>query len=114
VLIVDDDPEMRHLLRLSLSYGGLRVVGEAANGLEAISMALHSSPDFVMLDVKMPKLDGEKTAYVLRALCPDIRIIAFSWLLESKPEWAHAFLNKSRLSDVFPLLDALTVEFVRG
>lgn len=107
VLLVDDDGEMRHLLRMSLSFGGLEVVGEAASGLEAIPLALRSSPDFVMLDLMMPRMDGEKTAKVLRTLCPSSKIIAFSTFLTEKPEWADAFLNKSRLSEIFPLFDSL-------
>ncbi|MCI1018178.1 response regulator transcription factor [Microbacterium sp. C5A9] len=58
VLVVDDQPLVRHAVRDILIDGGIRVVGEAANGREAVSTALVTTPDVVLMDIRMPELDG--------------------------------------------------------
>jgi DNA-binding NarL/FixJ family response regulator len=59
VLIADDKPQVRQELSLVLQLTGeLEVVGEAANGLEAISQAEALRPDAVVMDLEMPVLDG--------------------------------------------------------
>lgn len=108
VLIVDDDDSIRHLLRLLFEMSDFRVVGEASNGLEAVVLALRLSPHFVILDYMMPGMTGDKTAETLRAVVPGSRIVAFSSTLEQKPEWADAFLNKQHVSEIAPLLTALS------
>jgi DNA-binding NarL/FixJ family response regulator len=62
VLIVDDMPQVRKELRVLLELTGeLEVVGEAANGLDAISQAEAQHPDVVVMDLEMPGLDGCET-----------------------------------------------------
>jgi CheY-like chemotaxis protein len=90
VLIVDDDDEIRHVLRLLCETEGLDVVGEAANGVEAVSLALREQPAFVILDYMLPRLDGEGAAEILRAIAPQSRIVAFSAILDKQPPWADA------------------------
>ena len=107
VLIVDDEDEIRHALRLLFEFEEFSVIGEASNGIEAISVARTHEPDFVVLDYLMPRMNGEATAELLRALIPQTRIVAFSAALERKPAWADAFLNKDRISDIAPLLTGL-------
>lgn len=107
VLIVDDDGDIRHVLRLLCELESYQVVGEASNGLEAIALAISQRPDVVILDQLMPYLDGEGTAKMLRTLCPESRIVAFSAVLEHKPDWCDTYLAKSRLNEVAPLLHAL-------
>jgi CheY-like chemotaxis protein len=104
VLIVDDDEEIRHVLRLLFESEGMDVVGEAANGIEAVTFSLKHQPDFVILDYRLPRLDGEGAAEILRAIAPTSRIVAFSALLDRKPDWADAYLNKDRISELMPLL----------
>jgi CheY-like chemotaxis protein len=104
VLIVDDDEEVRHVLRLLCEDDGFEVVGEADNGAEALTLALHRQPDFVILDYKLPRLNGEGAAEILRVVAPDSKIVAFSALLESQPEWADGFLNKTHIGELMPLL----------
>jgi CheY-like chemotaxis protein len=106
VLIVDDDEEIRHVLRLLCEAEGMRVVGEAANGAEAVPLALNHQPDFVILDYKLPQLDGEGAAEILRAVVPGTKIVAFSAFLDKQPAWADAFLNKDRISELMPLLQS--------
>lgn len=104
VLIVDDDEEVRHVLRILCEQDHLEVVGEADNGVAAVSLALKLQPDFVILDYRLPRLDGEGAAEILRAIAPRSRIVAFSAILEDQPEWADAFLNKARVTELMPLL----------
>jgi CheY-like chemotaxis protein len=107
VLIVDDDEEIRHVLRILFESEGMEVVGEAANGVEAVSLALQHEPTFVILDYMLPRLDGEGAAEILRAITPESKIIAFSAILNEQPEWADAYLNKSRIVELMPLLHNL-------
>ncbi len=104
VLIVDDDEEIRHALRLLCESEAMEVVGEAANGVEAVPIALNHQPDFVILDFMLPRLDGEGAAEILRAVTPETKIVAFSALLDSQPPWADAYLNKDRIAELMPLL----------
>jgi CheY-like chemotaxis protein len=104
VLIVDDDEEIRHVLRLICEQAGLDVVGEASNGVEAVTFALQHHPDFAILDYRLPRLDGEGAAEILRAVTPTTKIVAFSALLEERPQWADAYLNKDRVGELMPLL----------
>ena len=106
VLIVDDDEEIRHVLRLLCETNGLQVVGEAANGVEAVTIAMRERPRFVILDYMMPRLDGEGTAEILRTITPESKIVAFSAALEKQPVWADAFLNKERVGELAPLLQS--------
>jgi CheY-like chemotaxis protein len=104
VLIVDDDEEIRHVLRILCETEGLIVVGEAANAVEAVPLALKNQPDFVILDYMLPRLDGEGAAEILRAITPGTKIVAFSAILEEQPPWADAYLNKERIAELMPLL----------
>jgi PleD family two-component response regulator len=105
VLVVGDDEETRHVLRVLCESEELQVVGEAANGVEAVPAALRLQPDFVILDL-VPEMDGQRTAEVLRAVAPGARMVAFSVWLEKAPPWADSFLNRERISDLMPLLNA--------
>lgn len=107
VLIVDDDVEVRHVLRLLCEMEGFEVVGEATNGVEAVPMALNHQPAFVILDYLMPRLNGDETARMLRTIAPETKIVAFSAVLDSKPDWSDSYLNKERVTEVAPLLERL-------
>lgn len=107
VLIVDDDEEIRHVLRVLCETEGMDVVGEAANGVEAVPLALQHQPDIVILDYMLPRLDGEGAAEILRTITPDSKIVAFSAILDRRPKWADAYLNKERIGDLVPLLGTL-------
>lgn len=86
---------------------GFEVVGEASNGVEAVPMALGSQPAVVILDYLMPGRRGDVTASLLRSIVPDAKIVAFSAVLDSKPEWSDSYLNKERISEIAPLLERL-------
>ncbi|MFK3679087.1 response regulator [Microbacterium sp. NPDC090218] len=58
VLVVDDQPLVRQAVRDILTDGGVQVVGEASTGREAITAAVALEPDVVLMDIRMPDLDG--------------------------------------------------------
>ena len=66
ILIVDNDQDVRLVLGAILNYDGYHVV-EAANGAEGVEMARGLLPDLVIMDIRMPRLDGFETAKALRA-----------------------------------------------
>ena len=104
VLIVDDDEEIRHVLRLLCETNDMEVVGEASNGVEAVPLALQTQPHFVILDYMLPRLDGAGAAEIMRAIVPEAKIVAFSAALDQQPEWADAYLNKERITELMPML----------
>jgi two-component system cell cycle response regulator DivK len=65
VLIVDDSDKNRKLARDVLRAGGLRTI-EAADGHEALALAAESLPDVILLDLRLPDLDGVEVARALR------------------------------------------------
>ena len=67
VLIVDDHAPFRSLARRLLVAGGFQVVGEAADGADALSAARDLAPDVVLLDVQLPDIDGFAVAERLAA-----------------------------------------------
>jgi CheY-like chemotaxis protein len=110
VLIVDDDEDVRHALRLLFETEGFEITGEAANGVEAVIFAVDQPPDIVVLDYFMPRLDGEGAAQLLRALAPGAKIVAFSAVIDSQPIWADAYLNKDRITEIAPFISAIVPE----
>ncbi len=65
VIVVDDEPITRMDICEILKEGGYDIVGEAADGFDAIEQCKKHNPDFVMMDVKMPILDGLKASKII-------------------------------------------------
>lgn len=107
ILIVDDDPGIREILRVMLETEDFEIVGEATDGIDAVPQAMTHRPDFIVLDEQMPRRGGGETAAMLRIMLPTTQIIAFSAMLDAKPAWADAFLEKHNISDVVPLVEGL-------
>ncbi|MHB1417834.1 MAG: response regulator [Chloroflexota bacterium] len=79
VLLVDDQALFREGLHTLLSIQpGLEVVGEAGNGEEALRLAAEVHPDVVLMDLRMPVLDGVTATRRLRAEAPDCRVIVLT------------------------------------
>lgn len=78
LLIADDAPFIREIVRTVAEKNGLHLVGEAVNGTEAVALALVQKPDVILMDIIMPKMSGiEATKEILQKL-PNTKIIAFS------------------------------------
>jgi CheY-like chemotaxis protein len=79
VLVVDDDPFMRRLITAVLKKNNPRIqVAEAENGLVAYGLVKQSRPDVVIVDVVMPKMNGEELSKKLRELYPDLPILVLT------------------------------------
>ena len=79
VLIVDDDALMRAGLRSIFDAAeGIEVVGEAGDGREAIYLCRYRQPDLVLMDVRMPDLDGIAATRELLALHPELRVMVLT------------------------------------
>lgn len=76
VLIADDDDRFRMVVSALLSGNDeIHVVGEAAGGREAVRQAQELVPDLVMLDVRMPDMDGLEAASVIHRMLPTTKIV---------------------------------------
>jgi DNA-binding NarL/FixJ family response regulator len=76
VLVADDQAVIRDGLALLLSTApDLDVVGVAADGVEAVELALRVRPDVVLLDLRMPNLDGAGATAALAAQAPGVRVL---------------------------------------
>jgi DNA-binding NarL/FixJ family response regulator len=79
VLIVDDHGVFRNGLKAVINYqADMEVVGEAENGQEAIARARELHPDVILMDVKMPIMDGAEATSRILAEMPDMKILALS------------------------------------
>ncbi len=79
ILLVDDNDKLRALYRISLQMAqGLEVVGEAANGAEAIEETRGKRPDLVLLDLSMPTMDGLEALGRLRQASPQSHVVVLT------------------------------------
>lgn len=107
ILIVDDDDSIRALLRTVLAVEeNVGEVREAANGADAVKAVSDFSPDVIVLDFTMPGMDGGETAAAIRGSNPNAKIVAFSGVLQRKPDWADDHYVKGDLPDLAAILES--------
>jgi DNA-binding NarL/FixJ family response regulator len=101
ILLVDDHVLFRKgLFSLLSAHGGMRIVGEAGDGDEAIEKARETAPDVILMDVHMPKCDGPKAVRKIHVEMPDIKIVMITMddddnvLFESIKSGAQGFILK--------------------
>jgi response regulator NasT len=117
VLIAEDEALIRLDLREMLAEEGFQVVGEAADGERAVSLATELRPDVVICDVKMPKMDGITAAgHITGArIAPVVILTAFSQrdLIErARDAGAMAYLIKPfHKRDLLPAIEMATSRF---
>lgn len=78
VLVCDDNAGFRESLLSLLATGDLDVIGEAASGIEALELVPRLAPDVVLMDVRMPGMDGIETCRRLKAAHPEVGVVALS------------------------------------
>lgn len=80
ILVVDDDPIIRMDIKEMLEEEGYYVVGEAKNGEVAVEMAFKHEPDLIIMDVKMPKMNGIKASQIIQKKldCAVLLLTAYS------------------------------------
>ncbi len=86
VLVVDDTEHVLNMLVDMLELDGFDVVGRAASGLEAIDLAATTDPDVIVMDFKMPGMDGLTAARSIREANPQQPIIIYTAYLDPKLE----------------------------
>jgi DNA-binding NarL/FixJ family response regulator len=99
VLIADDRARSRHGLRALLTtYPGIEVVGEAGNGKEALRLVEERQPDAVVMDAKMPGMDGLTATRAIKGRWPEIKVIMLTMYSARRADalgsGADAFLMK--------------------
>lgn len=76
ILLVDDDPNIRRGVRMNLALeSDISIIGEAGDGWEALRLARELQPDVVVMDIRLPFLDGLSAAERLRASQPKCAVI---------------------------------------
>lgn len=65
ILVVEDETDIRHLITLTLEFNGF-AVEQATNGIEAVQKATVLKPDLVLMDIRMPKMNGYEACRVLK------------------------------------------------
>jgi CheY-like chemotaxis protein len=78
VLIVDDNEDVRGLLRIAFDRADIDVIGSASDSREALAMAQHHRPGIILLDVNLPDVGGLDLLPQLRDHCPQARVVMFS------------------------------------
>ncbi|GAA8851677.1 ANTAR domain-containing response regulator [Helicobacter pylori] len=114
VLLAEDEALIRLDLAEMLTDAGYDVVGQASNGEEAVSLAESLQPDLIIMDVKMPVMDGLQAAETIgeKRICPVIMLTAFSQkeLVErARDAGVMAYIVKPfTVSDVTPAIEVAT------
>ena len=100
ILIADDHGVVREGLRAVLEEDDLQVVGEAMTGQEAVAMAHRLQPDVVLLDIRMPDLNGLQALVQIKAKAPAMRVVMLTtyatpdYLIKAIQSGADGYLSK--------------------
>ena len=117
ILLADDEAILRLDLREMLTDAGHEVIGEAANGEEAVKLARELKPEFIIMDVKMPVMDGLTAAKLIAAenIAPVLLLTAYSQqdIVEKASEaGVIAYLVKPvREEQLFPAMEIAQKRF---
>jgi DNA-binding NarL/FixJ family response regulator len=114
VLVVDDQALVRAGFRMILTARGIDVVGEAADGAEAVTAARRLRPDVVLMDIRMPNMDGIEATRRILEQAPDCRIIMLTTFDLDRYVYAALTIGASGflLKDVTPAHLAAAVRLV--
>ena len=116
ILIADDERLLRIDLKELLEDLGYQVVGEARDGLEALNLIKQENPDVVILDIKMPRMNGIEVAREVSGEYPVIMLTAYSesqLIEQARDAGAMAYLTKPfREGDVSPAIELAVSNFL--
>jgi YesN/AraC family two-component response regulator len=107
VLVVDDDHMMREMLKLILHSDDYQVIGEAANGKNAIALCASHKPGLVLLDINMPEMDGLQALEEIRKISPATVVIMVS--AEATMDRVSGAIKKGAAGFVVKPLNAASV-----
>jgi len=108
VIIADDDPLARRMLRDMLQQANITVIAEAEGGREAVELAVYYRPDIVVMDLIMPGIDGLTATKCIVERAPEVRVVMLSSSddsevgVESVRAGAVGFLSKGMGIDALP------------
>lgn len=111
ILVVDDSVMMRKMIVKALKDAGHEIVGEAANGEQAVEMYLQVKPDLVTMDITMRGMDGLSAAREIKKTDPAAKVIFLSNLNEDKygteveAVGGIGLVNKHKSAEVLSLVD---------
>lgn len=117
IVIADNESIIRMDIREMLEEAGHSVVGEASDGLQAIELAKKQHPDLVIMDIKMPEMDGISAAKVISAkkLAPVLLLTAYSQkeiVEKAKESGVLAYLVKPvKENNLFPAMEIAISRF---
>jgi len=106
LLLVDDSTDFRRrLIEFLREYGDIQVIGEATNGTEAVSKAMELQPDLVLMDVRMPEMNGMNAIALLKALPVPPKVIVLTvfdypeYRRSAEAAGAEGYIVKAAISD---------------
>ena len=109
VVVTDDEEEVRVLVRAALALDDrFEIVGEATNGAEAVEAVREHHPDVVLLDLRMPAMNGLEAAAVFHRESPETGIVVFSaFLTDESKETARSMGAAACLDKMTPIRDVV-------
>ncbi|MFC3746105.1 response regulator [Paenibacillus sp. GCM10012306] len=109
IVIVDDQQIVREGLKMILSlHKEINVIGEAANGEEALELLTYTSPEVILMDIKMPVMDGIEATKLVKAKYPEIKVIILTTFNDSE----YIFTGLKNGADGYLLKDAGAQEII--
>ena len=109
--LVDDQSLIREGLSMILSLcEDFEIVGEASNGVEAVSLVQEKHPDIVLMDIRMPKMDGVESTKIIKCKYPEIKVI----ILTTFNENGYIFEGLKNGADGYILKDLKSDEIIKG
>ena len=109
VLMVDDEPDIRHVGQMSLELVGNLEVLLASSGDEALVLAAREAPDVILLDVMMPRLDGPATLERLRASTATASIPVILMTARAQPRDVERYLAGGAAGVIVKPFDPMTL-----